>query len=141
MLVLDWHDMIDQTYGIKGEPAPELGKGGMIGSTLIAGKSQKLLKGDPVIDLGFQFRVGIDLEPLLEQKACHEDQGRIGVVSFMAFADGIPSQKQSLDSGPVHDGIDCIRACDGPVMFHGIKRPLQNVLLTSFRRRPESRNA
>ena len=110
--------MIDQKYGIKGEPAPELGKGGMIGSTLIAGKSQKLLKGDPVIDLGFQFRVGIDLKPLLEQKAFHEDQRRPGLVAFVAYADGIPSHEQILDTGQIHDGIDLFHACDGPVVFH-----------------------
>jgi hypothetical protein len=32
----------------------------MIGGRLIKGDSQKLLKGDSVVDLGFQFRVGVN---------------------------------------------------------------------------------
>jgi hypothetical protein len=114
--------MIDQAHGIVREPASKTGKGGMVGGSLIEGKPQKLLEGDPVIDLGFQFRIGVDVKPLLEQEAFQEDQGRIGLVAFMAFADGITSQKQILDTGPLHDGVDLFHSCDGPIVFHGIKK-------------------
>jgi len=36
--------MIDQTRGIVRGPAPQPGKGGMIGGALIKGKTKKLLK-------------------------------------------------------------------------------------------------
>lgn len=110
--------MIDQTHGILRESAPEPGKGRIIGRAFIKGNAQKLLEGDSVINLGFQFRIGVDLEPLLEQEAFHEDQQRIGLIALAAFADGITSQKQILDAGPIHDGVDLFHFCDGPVMFH-----------------------
>ena len=114
--------MIDQTHGILREPAPEPGKSRMIGRALIKGKTQKLLEGDSVVDLGFQLRIGVDLEPLLEQETFHEDQWRIGLVAFVAFADRIPSHEQILDTGLIHDGIDLFHSCDGPVMFHRGKK-------------------
>ena len=63
--------MVDHAHGIFGESASESGKGRMIGRRLIKGKTQKLLKEDPVVDLGFQLRIGVDLEPLLEQQPFH----------------------------------------------------------------------
>lgn len=50
-----------------------------------------LFKGD-VVNVR-QFRIGIDLEPLLEQQAFHEDQGWISLGAFGAFADRIISHK------------------------------------------------
>jgi hypothetical protein len=114
--------MIDHTQGILREPAPETGKGRMVGRMLIKGKTQKLLEGDPVVDLGFQFRIGIDLEPLLKKKAFHKDKRRPCLIAFVAFADGITSQKQIFDAGPIHDGVDLFHSFDGPVLFHGIKK-------------------
>ena len=114
--------MIDQAHGIVGEPATETGKGGMIGRTLIKGKPQKLLKGDPVVALGFQFRIGVDVEPMLEQEAFQEDQGRISFVTYLAFADRRPFQKQIFDTGPLHNGVDLFQSSDGPVVFHGMKK-------------------
>ena len=114
--------MVDHAHGIFGESASEPGEGGMIGRRLIKGKTQKLLKGGPVVDLGFQFRIGVDLEPLLEQEAFHQDQRWIGLVSFGAFTDGIVSQEQVFDSGPIHNGIDLLHSFDGPVTFQGRKQ-------------------
>jgi hypothetical protein len=50
---------------------------------LIKGKSQELLEGNTVIDLGFQFGIGINLKPLLEQNTFEQEQRRI---SFSAFS-------------------------------------------------------
>jgi hypothetical protein len=102
--------MVDHTHGIFGESAPEPGKGRMIGRRLIEGKTQKRLKGGPVVDLGFQLRIGVDSEPLLKQQAFHEDQRGISLVAFGAFADGIVSQEEGFDSVPIHNGIDLLMA-------------------------------
>ena len=114
--------MVDHAHGIFGESASEAGEGGMIWRRLIEGEPQKLLKGGPVVDLGFQFRIGVDLEPLLEQQAFHEDHRRISLVAFTAFADGIASQEQGFDSGPIHYGIDLLHSFDGPIAFQRRKQ-------------------
>ena len=93
----------------------------MIESGVIKRKSQKLFEGDSIVDLGFQLRIGIDLEPLLEQKAFHKEKRRIGAVSLEAFTDGIVSEQERFDSGPINDPIDFFHSLDGPVLFHGVK--------------------
>ena len=45
----------------------------MIGSVIFKGEPQELFEGYSVVDLGFQFRVGIDAEPLLEEEAFHKE--------------------------------------------------------------------
>ena len=45
----------------------------MIGSIILKGEPQELFEGYSVADLGFQFRVGIDAEPLLEEEAFHKE--------------------------------------------------------------------
>ena len=44
-----------------------------------------------------------------------------GAIFLKAFTDGIVSQKQALDSGPINDTIDFIHSLDGSVLFHGVK--------------------
>jgi len=73
--------IVDHSHGVFGESASELGEGGMIGSRIIKGKARELIEGYSVVNLGFQLRVGIDAEPLLEQEAFHNDQWRIGFVA------------------------------------------------------------
>jgi len=93
----------------------------MIGSRLIEGKPQELFEGIPVVDLGFQFRIGVDFKPLLKKQAFHQEKRRVCAVSLKAFADGIVSQKQTFYSGPINDTIDFFHSFDGPVLFHGVK--------------------
>lgn len=114
--------MVDHAHGIFGESASEPGEGGMIGRRLIEGETQKLLEGGPVVDLGFQFRIGVDLEPLLEQEAFHEDQRGISLVPLGAFTDGIVSKEQGFDSGPIDNGIDLLHSFDGSVTFQRRKQ-------------------
>ena len=94
----------------------------MIGSWIIKGETQEFLKRDPVIDLSFQFGVGIDLKPLLEQEAFHKYQGRIGFIAIGTLADGIVFHEHIIDSGPIHDGVDLLHSFDGPVLFDGSKK-------------------
>jgi hypothetical protein len=93
----------------------------MIGSVIFKGEPQELFEGYSVVDLGFQFRVRIDAEPLLEEEAFHKDNRRVSLVSFGAFADGIGSHEEVFDSGPIYDGVDLFHSFDGPVLFHGRK--------------------
>jgi hypothetical protein len=93
----------------------------MIGRGVIEGKPQGLFEGGSIVDLSFQLRVGIDVEPLLEKQAFHEKDRRIGFVAPGAFADGIGSREQAIDSGPIHDGIDLFHSFDDPVYLNGRK--------------------
>src|SRR5208283_75891 len=113
--------MVDHTHSVFRESASEPGEGGMIGSGIVKRKPQKLFKGDPVVDLGFQFRIGIYFKPLLKKKAFHKEKRRIGIVAFKAFTDGIVSQKQAFNSGPVDSGVDLFHSFNSPVLFHGSK--------------------
>ena len=114
--------MIDHAHSVFRESASEPGEGGMIGSGIIKGEPQEFLEGDSIIDLGFQFGVGIDLKPLLEQEAFHEDQRRIGFIALGTFADGIVFHEQIIDTGPIHDCVDLLHSFDGPVLFDGRKK-------------------
>jgi hypothetical protein len=114
--------MVNHTHGIFRESSSEPGECGMIGSGIVEGKSQELFEGDSVVDLGFQLRVGIDLEPLLEKKAFHKENRRIGRIAFKVFTDGIVSQKQAFNSGPVDNVVDLFHSFDSPVLFHGVKK-------------------
>jgi hypothetical protein len=114
--------MVDHAHGVFRESAPEPGEGRMIGCGIVKGKSQELFERGPIVDLGFQLRVGIDLEPLLKKKALHKEKRRIGVVSFKALADWVVSQKQAFYSGPVDGGVDMFHSFNGPVLFHRVKK-------------------
>jgi len=109
--------MIDHAHSVFGESTSEPGESGMIGSGIIEGKTQELFEGYSVVDLSFQLGVGIDLKPLLEQEAFHEDQRRIGFIALGTFADGIVFHEQIIDSGPIHDGVDLLHSLDGSVLF------------------------
>jgi hypothetical protein len=111
--------MIDQAHGFFGQSSSESREGGMVGCWIIEGESQELFEGDAIINLGFQLGIGIDLEPLLEQKTFHKNYGRIRIIARGAFPDGIVIHDQSIDSGPVDDIVDLIHSGDGPVLFNG----------------------
>ena len=91
----------------------------MIGSGIVKGESQEYFEGVSVIDLSFQFRIGVDVKPLLKQQAFHKQDRRISFGASGAFADGIGPQEQFFDSGPINDGIDLLHSFDGPVFLHG----------------------
>ena len=111
--------MIDHAHSIFRESASEPGESGMIGSGIIEGKSQELFEGDSIVDLSFQLGIGIDLKPLLEQEAFHEDQRRPCLVALGTFTDGIVFHEQIIDAGPIHDGVDLLHSLYGPVLFDG----------------------
>ena len=113
--------MIDHPHRIFIKPSPEPGESRMIGRSIIKRQPQELLEGIPVVDLSFQFRIGVNCKPLLKKQAFHQENRRVGAVTLKAFPDGIISQKNTFDSGPVNDTIDFIHSLDGPVLFHGVK--------------------
>jgi hypothetical protein len=114
--------MIDHAHIVFRESSSESGEGGMIGSGIVERKPQELFEGDSIVDLGFQLRIGIDFKPLLQKKAFHKDKRRIGIVSFKAFTNGIVSQEQAFNSGPVDSGVDLFHSFDSAVLFHRVKK-------------------
>jgi len=113
--------MIDQAQDVFRESSPEAGESRMIGSGIVKRKAQELFEGISVVDLGFQFRIGFNFKPLLKKQAFHQEKRRVRAVSLKAFTDGIVSQKQAFDFGPINDTIDFFHSLDGPVLFHGVK--------------------
>ena len=114
--------MIDRAHRFFGQSTSEPGEGGMIGRRIFEGEPQELLEGDAIVDLGFQFGVGVDLEPLLQEKAFNKNYGWIRIIASGAFSDGIVFHDQIVDSGPIHDGVDLLHPGDGPVLFDGRRK-------------------
>jgi len=111
--------MINHAHGFFGQSSSESGEGGMIGCGIVEGEPQELFEGDAIINLCFQFGIGIDLEPLLEQEAFHKNYGMIGVIAGSAFSNGIGVHDQRINTGPVDDVVDLFHSGDGPVLFDG----------------------
>ena len=114
--------MIDHAHIVFRESSSEAGEGGMIGSGIVERKTKELFEGDSVVDLGFQFRIGIDLKPLLKKKAFHKQKRRIGIVSLKALADRVVSHKQAFNPGPVDGGVEMFHSFYSPVFFHRVKK-------------------
>jgi len=89
----------------------------MIGSGVIEGESQKLFERESVINLGFEFGIGTDMEPLLEEQTFHKDNRRVSIISFGAFPDGIVFHEEVFDSGPINDRVELFHSFDGSVFF------------------------
>lgn len=114
--------MVDGLHNVLGESASEAGEGGMIGSEVIHGELQELFKGAPIVDLGFQLGIGIDVEPLLQKQAFQKQEGMVGIVAFRALADGIVSEHQAFNPGPVDDTVDLFHSFDGLVAIHRFEK-------------------
>ena len=114
---------VDLIHGVFAKTASEPGKGGMIRGRSIKGKSQETLKGKPVVDLVFQFGVGLDPEPFLKEHAFIQQQRRIGVSAFAAGAHGVMTQQDGFDAGPMDGFIDFFQGFEASVVcqgfFHG----------------------
>ena len=65
----------------------------MIRRGFAQGQAEEFFKGQPVIDLVFEFRIGIDAEPLLQQYAFEQQQWWIGIGAFPTGTDGIAPLK------------------------------------------------
>jgi hypothetical protein len=113
--------MIDHAHRIFGKSSSESGESRMIGRSIIKREAQELFEGIPVVDLGFQFGIGVDFKPLLKKQAFHKEKRWVGAVSLKAISNGIISQKQAFNSGPINDTIDFFHLLDGPVLFHSVK--------------------
>ena len=60
----------------------------MIGRSIIKRKPEKLFERDSVVDLGFQFWIGIDFKPLLKKQAFHKEKRRVGAVPLKVLPTG-----------------------------------------------------
>ena len=94
----------------------------MIGSEFIHGQLQEIFEGGPIVDLGFQLGIGIDVEPLLQKQALQKQEGMVGIVAFRALADGIVSEHQAINPGPVNDIVDLLHSFSGLVVIHRFEK-------------------
>ena len=46
----------------------------------------------------------------------------VGIVAFRALADGIISEHQAFNPGPVDDTVDLLHSYDGPVPIHRFEK-------------------
>ena len=93
----------------------------MIGGRKINRELQECPEGVSIVYLGFQFRIGIDVEPLLEE-TFEQDQRRIGFISFKTFADGIVSEEDLFEGLPIDGGINFFHSFDGQIPFAGVNK-------------------
>lgn len=114
--------IVNSAHGIRRESASEAGKGAMIWRRLIKRDAEKLLKGDSVVDLGFQFRVGVNTEPLLEEETFQKEQRRIDFISFVTLPVGVISDQDAIDTRPIDNGIDFLHSFDREVTFERIDK-------------------
>ena len=70
------------------------------------GQTQEFLEGQAVIDLIFQFGIGGNTKPFLQQQAFKQENGRVGFGAFLASADGIMLHENRFDTGPVNGSRD-----------------------------------
>ena len=61
------------------------------------GQAEEFFKRQPVIDLIFEFGIGIDTEPLLQQHAFEQQQWAISVGAFAAGADGVMIHQNGIN--------------------------------------------
>ena len=83
---------------------------------MIHGQSKKGLKGDAVVDLAFQFWIGGDLKPFLQDQAFKQQQWGIGFAAFGPFSGVIELVKQLLDRLPVVGQIELFEHGQGAVL-------------------------
>jgi hypothetical protein len=108
---------VELHHGLFGQTAAKPGESGVIRSRLIHGQSQKGLKGDPIVDLAFQFGIRGDLKPFLQHQALEQQQRRIGLAAFGALSGVIELVEQQLDRLPVNRQIQLFEHGQGAVFI------------------------
>ena len=61
----------------------------MIRRGFVKRQLQELFKGQPVVELVFQFGIGVDVEPLLEHQTFKRQERQVGVGAFTACANSV----------------------------------------------------
>ena len=77
----------------------------MVGRGPIKRKPHEPFKRWTIIDLFFQFRIGIDPKPLLQQHAFKPYHGRVCISTFATGTHRIMVQQDAFNPGPVNRGI------------------------------------
>ena len=111
---------VDRVHGGFGQPTAEAGEGGVIRSGLAEGKAQEGFEGEPVVDLVFQLRVRLNSEPLLQQQALEEHQGRVGASAIFAGAHGVVAEQDGFYAGPVDGVAELVHELDGAVLLQAV---------------------
>ena len=93
----------------------------MIRRGFIHGQLQELFEGAPIVDLGFQLGIRIDVEPLLEKQTFQKQERVVGIVPFRALADGVVSEHQAFNPGPVDDTVDLFHSFNGPIAIRRVE--------------------
>jgi hypothetical protein len=92
----------------------------MVWSRLAEGQAKKGFEGESVVDLVFQFGIGLNTEPLLKQQAFEEHQRRVGAGAFLAGAHGVVAEQDGFDAGPVYSVAELVHEFDGAVLFQAV---------------------
>jgi hypothetical protein len=108
---------IDRIHGLLGQPTAEAGEGRMVRGRLAEGKPQKGFEGQAVGDLVFQLGIRGDAEPLLQQQAFEQHQGRVGAGAFLAGAHGVMAEQDGFHARPVDGVVELLHELDAAVLF------------------------
>ena len=91
----------------------------MIWRWSIEREAEKLFKRQSIIDLVFEFGVGVDAEPFLKEHAFKEEQRRIGIRALTAGPHGILSHQDLFNALPLDGVIEFIHQFEAAVVFEG----------------------
>ena len=91
----------------------------MIRGGFAHGQTEELFKGQPLVDLVFQFGIGVDAEPLLKHQTFEEQKGPIGVGAFTAGTDRVVIHQDGIDSIPIDGMRNLIHEFEAAVVFEG----------------------
>jgi hypothetical protein len=87
---------------------------------LAEGQTQKGFEGQAVGDLVFQLGVRGDAEPLLQQQAFEQHQGRVGAGAFLAGAHGVMAEQDGFHARPVDGVVELLHELDAAVLFQAV---------------------
>jgi hypothetical protein len=94
----------------------------MIGRDKTCWGSQECPEGFSVVDLSFQFGIGIDVVPLLKEEAFKQDKRMKGLIPFVTFSDGIVYEKDHFYGLPIDSGANIFHSIDGHIPVAGVSK-------------------
>jgi hypothetical protein len=89
----------------------------MIGRGSIEREPEELFKGQPVVDLIFEFGIGVDAEPLLKEHTLEKQQRRVRIGTFTAGTDGIVSHQDLFNALPIDSVIERIHKFEAAIVL------------------------
>ena len=89
----------------------------MIRRRPIERKPEEFFEGQTVVDLVFEFGVGVDAEPFLKEHAFEKQQGRVGIGAFTAGSHGVMSHQDLFNAPPINGVIELVHEFEAAIVL------------------------